>query len=306
MIKFRNKWETAKRLLTVLGFGLGTLSVQAQGGDTAVKTVKYPAGYKGDLNVVYAQKGSWQGKMDFYYANAPSKPTPLVIHIHGGGWNHGKKESQGGFAFWFKAGYAVANVEYRLTPEATAPAAIEDVRCALQYVALHAKEFNIDPNKIVVEGGSAGGHLALMTGLLQKDHRYDGNCPKADNYTIAAIIDQFGITDVWDWAYGPNIKSKSAVNWLGPKSKDTLFAASVSPLSYIKQSSPPVFIVHGDADPVVPYQHSVVLHEKLKALGVFTKFITVPGGKHGGFDNQQKEMVFQNIGAFLKDLKLMD
>ena len=153
--------------------------------------------------------------MDVYLPPKEKGPSPVVINIHGGGWNKGVKESQTGFNTFFKAGFAVANIEYRLTGQATAPAAIEDTRCALIYLIKNAKALNIDVNKIVIMGGSAGGHLALMGGLLANDHRFDKNCPGVENIKVAAIIDKYGITDVWDWGYGPVIKSKSARTWLG-------------------------------------------------------------------------------------------
>ncbi len=135
-------------------------------------------------------------------------------------------------------GFAVANIEYRLTPQATAPAAVEDARCALIYLIKNAKALNIDVNKIVVMGGSAGGHLALMAGLLANDHRFDGNCPGVENIKVAAIIDKYGITDVLDWGYGKNITSKSAARWLGDKANDAAFARSVSPINYVSKDNP--------------------------------------------------------------------
>src|ERR1700712_1303373 len=202
--------------------------------DTTYKPVELPAGFTSQLNVVYTKVGDWEGKMDIYLPKS-SKPTPVVINIHGGGWNHGVKESQTGFTTLFKAGCAVANIEYRLTGQATAPAAVEDSRCALIYLIKNAKALNIDVNKIVVMGGSSGGHLALMGGLLGNDHRFDGNCAGVENIKVAAIIDKYGITDVWDWAYGPNKTSKSATQWLGARSKDKDFAASVSPMTYVSK-----------------------------------------------------------------------
>lgn len=109
--------------------------------------------------------------------------------------------------YFFKQGFAVVNIEYRLTGQATAPAAVEDTRCALIYLIKNATALNIDVHKIVLMGGSSGGHLALMGGLLGNDHRFDGNCPGVENIKVAAIIDKYGITDVWDWGYGPNITS---------------------------------------------------------------------------------------------------
>ena len=97
--------------------------------------------------------------MDLYLPPKTNKPTAIVINIHGGGWNHGVKESQGGFSTFFKAGFAVANIEYRLTGQATAPAAVEDTRCALIYLVKNAKALNIDVNKIVIMGGSRVGIL---------------------------------------------------------------------------------------------------------------------------------------------------
>ena len=270
--------------------------------DTTIKPVVYPSNYTAQLNVVYAKVGDWDGRMDLYVAAKEKKPTPVVINIHGGGWNHGTKESQTGFNSFFKAGYAVANVEYRLTPQATAPAAVEDVRCALIYIIKNAKSLNIDVNKIVVMGSSSGAHLALMAGLLGNDHRFDGNCPGVENIKVAAIIDKYGIADVWDWGYGDTITSKSAINWLGANAKSKKFAAAVSPMTWVNENSPPTFIVHGDADPTVPYQQSVELHNKFLAAGVKTQFMTIPGGLHGKFPADKNSELNKAIMDFLKEV----
>ena len=266
------------------------------------KPVVVPAGFTSQLNVVYATVNGWDGRMDLYLPPANGALTPVIINIHGGGWNHGVKEEQGGFAPYFKAGFAVANIEYRLTSQATAPAAIEDTRCALIYLIKNAQALHLDPNKIIIMGGSAGGHLALMGGLLQNNHIFDTNCSGVENINVAAIIDKYGIADVNDWAYGPYIKSKSATNWLGTKKEDQNFIKSVSPIHWVKKTSPPVFIVHGDADPTVPYQESVALHEALVKAGVKTEFITIPGGLHGKFDKDQNAMLNIAIFKFIESL----
>ena len=291
-----------KNWLILMLLVLSTGKAFAQAADTVYKPVEYPEGYSAKLNVVYARVKDWEGKMDLYLAPKEKGLSPVVINIHGGGWNHGVKESQTGFSTFFKAGFAVANIEYRLTGQATAPAAVEDTRCALIYLIKNAKELNIDVNKIVIMGGSAGGHLALMGGLLGNDHRFDGNCPGVANIKVAAIIDKYGITDVWDWGYGKLLNSKSARNWLGDKATDEVFAASVSPVTYVTKNSPPVFIVHGDADPTVPYQQSVNLHNKLKEAGVKTEFITVPGGLHGKFEKTVNSDLNKAIIKFITEV----
>ena len=268
------------------------------------KTVVTPKGFTTQLNVVYTKVNDWDGRMDLYLPPAEGAPTPVIINIHGGGWNHGAKEEQGGFMPYFKAGFAVANIEYRLTSQATAPAAIEDTRCALIYLIKNAKALHLDPNKIIIMGGSAGGHLALMGGLLQNNHLFDSNCSGVENVKVAAIIDKYGIADVNDWAYGPYIKSKSATNWLGAKKNDQEFIKTVSPIHWVKKTSPPVFIVHGDADPTVPYQESVALHAALVQAGVKTEFITIPGGLHGKFDKDQNNMLNDAIFKFINELEV--
>lgn len=292
------------RITIVMLLFAGGLFGQNSADTIAYKAVEYPDGYKAQLDVVYTKVKDWEGRIDLYLPPAKNGPSPLIINIHGGGWNHGVKESQTGFNTFFKMGFAVANMEYRLTGQATAPAAVEDTRCALIYLIKNAKSLNIDVNKIVIMGGSAGGHLALMGGLLGNDHRFDGNCPGVENIKVAAIIDKYGITDVWDWGYGKNVTSKSAGAWLGSKATDQEFARSVSPIYYVNKNSPPTFIVHGDADPTVPYQQSVDLHKKFLEAGVKTEFMTVKGGLHGKFSKEQNSELNKAIVAFLKELNI--
>jgi acetyl esterase/lipase len=284
-----------KQMITVLLL-LSGINMYAQ--DSTVKVVEYPKEYTGKLDVVYATVNDWKGREDLYYNTRASKPTPVIFNIHGGGWNHGTKESQAGFTAFFKAGFAVANVEYRLYPVATAPGAVEDVRRAILYVVKHAKELNIDPHKIVVMGASAGGHLALIAGLLQKDHRFDVEYSDVNDFTIAAIVDKYGLAD---FAFPGIEKYKSEINWLGDYGKDLKKVQSVSPVYYVTKNSPPTFIVHGDADPRIPYEQSVALHKKYIAGGAKVTFITVPGGLHGNFPPEENKKVNSAIMAFLKE-----
>lgn len=293
------------KIFLLIAFVMCSNFCVAQNETIEYKPVELPAGFTSQLNVVYTTSKDWEGKMDLYLPSKDKAPTPVVINIHGGGWNKGVKESQTGFNTFFKAGFAVANIEYRLTGQATAPAAIEDTRCAIAYLVKNSKALNIDVNRIVIMGGSAGGHLALMGGLLGNDRRFDGNCPGAENMKVAAIINKYGITDVWDWGYGKVIKSKSARSWLGKYADDEKFARSVSPINYVDKNSPPVFTVHGDADPTVPYQQSVDLYKKLQAAGVASEFITVEGGLHGKFEKEKNSEINKAIIAFLKKNKVI-
>lgn len=274
-------------------------SIEGQNQDANYKLVQFPEGYTSQIDVVYTTVGKWNGRMDLYTNPKSDAPTPVVINIHGGGWNHGVKESQTGYGSFFKNGYAVANVEYRLVDVAKAPGAIEDVRCALIYLYTHAKALNIDTNKIVVMGGSSGGHLALMAGLLANDKRFDTNCGYEEEIKVAAIIDKYGVTDL-----EPLSAWKSAKNWLGDRYNNPKFVKSVSPLNYVTKNSPPVYIVHGNSDPIVPYAQSVVLYEKLKSFGVKTKMLTIEGGVHGKFSKEENSLLSKDMWEFLDELGL--
>lgn len=271
--------------------------------DTAVKKVQFPAGYESQIDVVYNKGKGWEVKHDIYFNLKAAKPTPVVFNIHGGGWNHGVKESQTGFGSWFKMGFAVVNIEYRMYPQANAPAAVEDVRASILYTVQHAKELNIDPNKIVMMGGSAGGHLALLAGLLQNDNKYDGDYKNVTGYTITAIIDKYGPADLTSANFS---KYKSLVNWLGKEGESSKFREAMSPITYVKKTSPPIFIVHGDADPIVPYQQSVDLKRKLDEAGVKNEFMTIPGGGHGKFTKEQSSELSKSIIVFIKGLNILN
>jgi acetyl esterase/lipase len=286
-----------KRILFTLSLFVINLSLIAQ--EAVVKKVEYPLGYESKIDAVYTKVKDWEGRLDVYYNPTSSKATPVIINIHGGGWNHGTKESQSGFNTFFKAGFAVANVEYRMVDVAKSPGAIEDIRSAMDYLILHAKELNIDPTRIVLMGGSAGAHLALMGGFLENDRRFDTYCKGKENMKVAAIISKYAPSDFVDktdkfYTY------KSLLNWMGDKAEDAAFRASISPVTYISKNNPPVFIVHGNADPIVPYEQSVRLHQKLDKAGVYNEFITVEGGKHGNFEKDKNFEISKATMTFLK------
>lgn len=287
-----------KRLLVCLIIFIGFYQLSSAQ-EKEYTEVTYPEDYKADINVKYAEANDWVGYMDLYTKPNDTIPTPIVINIHGGGWHSGNKESQTGFSTFFKNSFAIANVSYRLVDVAPAPAAIQDVRCALIYIYKNAKALNIDTSKIVISGGSAGGHLALMAGLLANNNSFDANCEHNENIKVAAIINKYGITDLTPLAYW-----KSTNNWLSINNTDGDFVKSVSPINYVSKNSPPIFIAHGDADPIVPYNQSVILYKRLKAFKIKTKLLTLKKGKHGHFTKKQNVLLSKSIWKFLRSLGL--
>ena len=280
-------------------------SISSFAQEPEIKKIVFPTGYESKIDEIYTKVDDWNGRLDIYYNPLSSKPTPVVLHIHGGGWNHGTKESQTGFGLYFKAGFAVVNVEYRLVQVATAPAAIEDIRTALHYIKENAEKLNIDPDKIVIEGGSSGAHLALMAGLLENNRIFDTNCSSELDMKVAAIISNYAPSDLPSLLINSTL-SNSLTKWLDIKANNHEFVASVSPLTYIKKSSPPVFIVHGNADKIVPYSQSVTLQKKLNENGVNNEFITVEGGGHGSFDKEKKSEINLALIEFLKKVEVIE
>lgn len=272
--------------------------------DNPPATVIYPEGYSADIDRVYTRVGAWEGRMDVYYNRRVSTPMPVVIHMHGGGWSRGSKESQTGFGLWFKMGFAVVNIAYRLTDTATAPAAIEDVRAALYFVKTNAEKYNINPDKVVMSGGSAGAHLALMAGLLGNNNIFDNPKNTAIDMRVAGILSNYAPVDFTE-SKSEMGRFRSLLNWLGAKADDPSFRAAVSPVTYINAESPPVFIVHGDADPVVPYQQSVILQKKLDHYQVPNYFYTVKGGLHGRFEKEDRDKIAIQFREFLIEQQII-
>jgi len=264
-----------------------------------LKSVTYPANYTGLIDVVYKNVNSANTRMDVYYPTTATTPVPVVINMHGGGWVSGFKEEQGGFGMFFNRGWAVVNVEYRMRNEILAPAAVEDVRGAMHYVLSHAQEWNIDSRKIIFQGGSAGGHLALIAGYLQNDRIYDNDCVQfTGDIKVMAVIDKYGAADLITFAP----VYSGMVAWLGSRSTDETFIRSLSPIHKITPQTPPTIIIHGDADPTIPYSQSVTLQAALQIAGVKNDFTTVPGGLHGGFATEYNTQFETDVLAFLDEV----
>jgi len=267
--------------------------------------------YKVETNIVYHTANNYQNKLDVYTPADAKAPTPVVIVIHGGGWIEGTKEERVlEMMPYLQMGFAAVNVEYRLGRISLAPAAVEDCRCALHWVFANAKKFNFDPNSVVLQGGSAGGHLALTTGMLTPAAGFDRECRAGDedwsqnlgtskDPRVAAIVNWFGIADVLDELHGPNAKSYTVV-WLGDQPNADEIAKRVSPINYVTRDLPPIITIHGDKDALVPYEQSVRLHKALDAAKVPNQLYTVPGANHGGFTFDQNQQAWTAVRQFLQ------
>lgn len=291
----------------LLEFLVSFTPIFAQTPDISILVADLHNRYRIVANQTYTTNTNYDCKLDVYALRDVSKLNPTVVMIHGGGWVSGTKEvAQMHILPYLEMGFSVVNVGYRLGAVASAPAAVEDVRCALRWVFRNAKQYGFDTTAIIVTGHSAGGHLALMTGFLPPASEFDALCRLDSDpaLKVAAVINWFGITDVADQIEGGANKRDYATRWFGSK-QDVDLAKRLSPINYLRAGLPPVLTLHGDADPVVPYAHGVRLHEALTKAGLQSTLHTIPKGGHGGFTREATVEAYKAVRGFLMKNNLL-
>jgi acetyl esterase/lipase len=258
--------------------------------------------YGVDADITYGVFNNTAVHLDVWENHAAKGPVSTLVYIHGGGWVFGAKGGAPNlFLPYIARGWDVVNVEYRMAGSANAPGAVQDSRCALRWVYDNAMKYHFDLNRIVLMGHSAGGHLALITGMLPNGSDLDNACAQDTNappLKVAAIVNWFGITDVDDLLGGPD-RETYAVDWVGAALNKHEIAKEVSPLTYVRPGLPPVITIHGDHDGTVPYSQAVRLQQALNKASVKNELVTIPGGGHGGFSDEQTLHAFEEIWKFL-------
>jgi acetyl esterase/lipase len=282
-----------------VAFTLAPALSHAQSTDAFAKALHVYDSYRVVPNITYLTANNWEAKLDVYQARDATTPNPTLVYFHGGGWVAGSKEASSlTFLPFLTMGWNVVNVEYRLAKISLAPAAVQDTICALRWVYRNGKEYNVDTNRLVLMGNSAGGHLALTTGMSPASESLDSLCPGSEELKVAAIINWYGITDVNELLTGPNVRN-FGVTWLGGMLNRDEIAKRVSPLTYVRAGLPPIISIQGDADPTVPYSQNVRLHQALDKAGIRNELVTIPGGKHGGFSDTEMAKAYAEIRGFL-------
>jgi acetyl esterase/lipase len=232
-------------------------------------------------------------KLDLYLpeGRAAGVKSPALVWIHGGSWIGGDKgearakEICGTLA---GAGYVAVSINYKLGRGAW-PQSLLDSKNAVRFLRARAEEYGIDPDRIAVGGGSAGGHLALMVGFTigQKELEPDAPYPGASS-SVRAILDCYGPANlVLPPAAGgadpfPGMRKvmADARGVWGPEPAAEALLRSVSPTHIVAKGAPPVLIFHGLADPTVEVAQSIELAKALKERGVEHEFVTLEGVGH--------------------------
>ena len=266
-------------LFAILASTLSTLILSAQPQLNAAKV---------DRNVVFGMYSGLALLMDVYYPDNPNGYG--VIQITGSGWsrrftldarmiNHNRHVKIDGEAL-VKAGYTLFSINHRAAPRFLYPAAVEDAQRAVRFIRYHADKYGIDPNRIGAIGGSSGGHLVCMLGVL------DGNETPLDDTPINRMSSKVQCV-IARAAPTSFLGSSMGETFLGFKKRDIpssieyKTAKEASPIFLVSPDDPPFLLVHGDHDEVVPVDHSINMHQKLKEMNVKSKLLVVEGGAHG-------------------------
>jgi len=263
-------------LLPVLWLTATPMAVTAQTPAGSPAVAAAPTAVAITSDVVYGHKAGMALTFDVFQPTSEANGVGL-LHMVSGGWVSSWTDPEVAvqrYQFLLDEGYTVFSIRHGSSPRFMVPEAFDDVKLATRYINLHAENFGVDPERLGVWGSSAGGHLSLLLGLTEDEGQPGavGSVAAAPS-RIAAVAVYFPPTDLRTWV-GPSERFP-ALNF------ERELAESVSPILHVTPEAPPVLLMHGDADTLVPISHSVRIFDVLQEEGVTSEFITFPGAGHG-------------------------
>jgi acetyl esterase len=232
--------------------------------------------------IVYGVTDGQPLTMD-YYAPKGSGPHPMAIIIHGGGYQRGNSKS-GSEAycadFLAPAGYAVFSINYRLAPKYPYPYMVYDVQRAIRFIRHNASRWDGQANRIALVGGSAGGFLSNMVGLLNAPGDASANDPvDRESARVEAVVTLFAQSS---FATVPlNADVHALLDPLIQQKGQTEALRVASPITYVSKGDPPFLQILGDKDEYIPFSEATNLDAALRKVGVRSEIIRIPGGMHG-------------------------
>jgi uncharacterized sulfatase len=259
-----------------------------------------------EADLSYARTNNPRQTLDLLLPKSPrnDKPLPVVAFIHGGAWQGGdKRQGLSALVGFVQSGeYAGVTIGYRLSGEATWPAQIHDCKAAIRWVRGHARKYHLDPDRIGVMGPSAGGHLVALLGTSGGIEALEGDLGeyRSTSSRVSCVVDEFGPSELLAMGRSPGLdhdSPNSPESRLvgGPVQERKNVARSASPVTHVTSDDPPFLIIHGTADPLVPFDQSKRLHDALRRVGVEALLIPVTDGGHGGFRSPELQ---RRIGRF--------
>ena len=220
-------------------------------------------------------------QIDLYKPRNLTEPAPLLVFVHGGGWKGGKRSDYLVYLVdYAKKGYITATVSYRLKKDSIYPACVQDVSDAMHWIFCNAGKYGYDPDRIAMIGGSAGGHLVLMTTYAMKEPhiQLDSACLAEQSHKIKAVVDIYGPVDMTT----PYAQTQDLVTgFIGhPYGEKPELYWEASPAKYLRKDLPPTLIFQGTSDNLLPQSQSDTLKARLDRLGVPNEYYKLPLWPH--------------------------
>jgi acetyl esterase/lipase len=253
-----------------------------------------------ESGVEYSNPDDQHLQLDIARPKQGDGPFPTIICIHGGGFKGGKREGFDAQCIRLaQHGYVAMTVTYRLAPTFKFPAAIHDVKAAVRWARANAAKYRIDPARIGVTGGSAGGHLAQFLGVTGDVKEFEGDGGNAGQSSkVACVVNVYGPSD-FTKSYGKSVDAAEVLPlFLGDdleKARPQHIRAS--PLYWVTPNAAPTLCIHGTEDKYVAHEQAVWMIDKLKAAGVEAELLTLPGAGHG-FKGKDAETAEKAMIAF--------
>jgi acetyl esterase/lipase len=267
---------------------------------------KVPDGVTFEPNVEYFNPDNQHLLLDIARPSKGDGPFPAILCIHGGGFRGGNRLGYDALCMRLaQQGYVAATVEYRLAPKYQFPAAVYDCKAAVRWLRANAGKYHIDPERVGVTGGSAGGHLALFLGVTGGVKEFEGDGGNADQSSkVACVVSYYGPSD-FTKSYG---HSKDAAEVLplflgGDLEKAHRRHIEASPLYWVTPDAAPTLCVHGAKDEYVAYEQATWMVDKLKAADVEAELLTIEGAGHGFKDKDAEKAEQAMVAFFDKHLK---
>jgi acetyl esterase/lipase len=239
------------------------------------------------IDVVYGTIGGVELKLDFAKpVLCAGQSVPLIVYFHHGGWRGGDKSGillGPDASMLYQLGFAVASVDYRLAPQYRFPAQIHDAKLAIRFLRQNASLYGIDPDRIGAWGTSAGAHLSFLLATTNAADGLEGPGLEGVSSRVQAAVGWFGPTDLNDYAQGASadiVQMLTDLLGCSPLICPST-AAAASPVNYVRAGGPPIQIVHGENDDVVPYRQAEIFAERLRAVGNGGSLIKVKNAGHG-------------------------
>jgi acetyl esterase/lipase len=225
------------------------------------------------------------------------------VWIHGGAWQGGNKgEFEGLLRDSARAGYVAVSIDYRLAPKDIFPAQIEDAKCAVRWLRANAQRLHVDPERIGAVGSSAGAHLAMLIGTSDTSDGLEGSGGSNDaSSRVQCVVSFAGPTNLL--SEYPDVSKKLIATFLGgPVADKESLAKQASPITYVSKDDPPMLLMQGTKDPLVPHDQAVQMSEALTKAGVGGRVELMLGEGHGWPREHTRVMsaTFEFLGRYLK------